>query len=286
MNKKCGLRDLMKNGLVAAPGVYNALSAKMVEDAGFEAIYMTGFGTAAINRALPDIGLLTMTEMLDVVRAITSAVEIPLIADGDTGYGNPLNVVRTIQEYEKAGAAAIHLEDQIWPKRCGHMEGKQVIPVDDMAAKIRAAVDARQDDDFLIIARTDALAVEGWSPAIDRLHAYAEAGADVVFMDGQDSDDHVKNLPGLFDKPSMINMGPLTPAHSVKELEDIGYRLAVFPAACLGPVVLALKKALQEFKASGNAPDLGGYLEVFADFNRFLGVPRYRELEEHYCSSS
>ena len=286
MKKNLGLRDLMKKGLVAAPGVYNALSAKMVEDAGFDAIYMTGFGTAAVNRALPDIGLLTMSEMLDVVRAITSAVEIPLIADGDTGYGNPLNVVRTIQEYEKAGAAAIHLEDQIWPKRCGHMEGKQVIPVEDMAAKIRAAVDARQNDDFVIIARTDALAVEGWSPAIDRLHAYAEAGADVVFMDGQDSDAHVKDLPGLFDKPSMINMGPLTPAHSVKDLEEIGYSLAVFPAACLGPVVLALKKALQEFKVSGNAPDLGSYMEVFSDFNRFLGVPRFRELEEHYRSSN
>jgi 2-methylisocitrate lyase-like PEP mutase family enzyme len=286
MSKRRGLRDLMKDGLVAAPGVYNALSAKMVEDAGFDAVYMTGFGTAAVNRALPDIGLMTMSEMLDVVRAITTAVEIPLIADGDTGYGNPLNVMRTIQEYEKAGAAAIHLEDQIWPKRCGHMEGKQVIPMEDMASKIRAAVDSRLNDDFVVIARTDALAVEGWSSGIERLHAYAEAGADVVFMDGQSSEEHVKDLPGLFTKPSMINLGPLTPAYSITELEKIGYSLAVFPAACLGPVILALKKALQEFKASGNAPDLGEYLEVFADFNRFLGVPRYRELEEHYRSSS
>jgi 2-methylisocitrate lyase-like PEP mutase family enzyme len=276
------LKKLMNKGLVAAPGIYNALTAKMVEAAGFKAIYMTGFGTAAANRAFPDIGLLTMSEMLDVVRAVTFTVDLPLIADGDTGYGNPLNVRRTVKEYERAGAAAIHIEDQVWPKRCGHMEGKQVIPAHEMAAKIRAALDARLNRNFVVIARTDALAVEGWSGAIDRLHAYAEAGADVVFMDGQSSEAHVRDLPALFAKPSMINLGPLTPSLSIDELQDIGYRLAVYPAACLGPAVQAVNASLQQFRQSGRPPDLGGYIELFKAFNQFLGVPDLRALEEAY----
>ena len=276
------LRKLMAKGLVAAPGIYNALTAKMTQEAGFSAVYLTGFGTAAANRAFPDIGLLTMSEMLDIIRAVTAAAEIPLIADGDTGYGNALNVRRTVQEYERAGAAAIHIEDQVWPKRCGHMEGKQVIPAGEMAAKIRAALDARKDQSFVVIARTDALAVEGWAGAIDRLHTYAEAGADVVFMDGQSQEDHVRDLPPLFAKPSMINLGPLTPSLSIEELQDIGYRLAVYPAACLGPAVQAVTQALEQFRQSGRPPDLGGYIEVFKAFNQFLGVPDLRALEEAY----
>ena len=280
--KTNNLRQMMAEKLVAAPGVYNALSAKMAEAAGFEAVYLTGFGTAAVNHAYPDIGLITMSEMLHVIRAVTGAIKIPLIADGDTGYGNPINVRRAVMEYENAGAAAIHLEDQVWPKRCGHMEGKQVIPTEDMTAKIRAALDSRRNPDFIVIARTDALAVEGFDSAINRLHAYAEAGADVVFMDGQASPKHVFDMPGNFKKPAMINMGPLTPDMSIQELENIGYRLAVFPAACLGPAFQAVSSALETFYRTGRQPDLGSYISVFKSFNRFVGLDELRALEEEY----
>jgi 2-methylisocitrate lyase-like PEP mutase family enzyme len=230
-----------------------------------------------------------MTEMLGNVRALADATEIPLIADGDTGYGNPINVVRTIKEYERAGAAAIHIEDQVWPKRCGHMAGKQVIPMEDMVAKIRAAVDCRRSDDFVIIARTDALAVDGLEAAIERCHAYAEAGADVVFVDGQHTMEQIEAVPRECPKwPSMINMGPLTPPLSVEEIARIGYAIAIFPAACIGPAMLAMQEGLKSFKETGNAPlsDSNQFLQVFGTFNKFMKVQYYNDLEEKYKSGT
>src|SRR5436305_9814965 len=179
------LRELLAGpDLIVAPGAYDALSARLIAQAGFSAIYMTGFGTAASVLEQPDVGLLTMSEMVSRAAAIAAVVgDRPVIADADTGYGNPINVRRTIREYERAGVAAIHIEDQVWPKKCGHMEGKQVIPKDEMVQKIRAAVDARQDPNFVIIARTDANAVHGLADALERGHAYREAGADVIFIE-------------------------------------------------------------------------------------------------------
>src|SRR6516225_4201180 len=195
------LRQLL-NGreMLVAPFVYDCLQAKIAEQIGFQAVYMTGFGTAAA-RGFPDLGLLTMSEMVQNVRAIAHAVEVPVICDADTGYGNPVNVWRTVREYEEAGAAALHIEDQVWPKKCGFLAGKQVIPLEEMVPKVRAACDARRDPNFVIIARTDALAVNGWDDVVRRCHAYHEAGADLIFVDGirtvDDVKDYASKLAGL-----------------------------------------------------------------------------------------
>ena len=283
MNVTGKLKDLLSQGkMIVAPGAYDALTAKLIEGAGFDCVYMTGFGTAAATLGLPDIGLLTMTEMLQNTRAIADAVNIPLISDADTGYGNPINVLRTVREYEKAGAAAIHIEDQVWPKRCGHMSGKKVIPKDDMAAKIRAAVDSRISGDFLIIARCDALAVEGWDVTIDRGHAYVQAGADVIFIEAPETVEQMQQIPKLFDVPCLLNISPRTPLLPISELEEMGYAIAIFPGLCLGATLKANIESLQKFKEGGKAPEFGDFLGAFMQFNEFLGVPRYNDLEEKY----
>ncbi len=283
MTPRTQIRERIAAGkLLVAPGVYDALTAKLAAGVGFEAVYMTGYGTSASRHGLPDRGFLTMTEMLDNVRAIVDAVEIPLIADADTGYGNALNVVRTVKEYERAGAAAIHIEDQAWPKRCGHMTGKQVIPRSEMVSKLRAAVDQRPREDFLIIARTDALAVEGWDPTLERAHAYLEAGADVIFVEALETVEQMERVPTLFEAPCLINMAPRTPNCPVEELERMGYAIAIYPGICLLATVNANMEALKDFKETGRSPDLGGLLPAFLEFNEFLGTARYDELENRY----
>src|SRR5690348_4293416 len=183
------LRSLLaKPEPVLAPGAYDALSARLIEAAGFPAVYMTGFGTSASHLGRPDVGLMTMAEMVDHARRIVQAVGVPVIADADTGYGNPINVIRTVRAYENAGVAGIHIEDQVAPKRCGHMEGKQVIPAEDMVHKVRAAVAAKSSPDFLLIARTDARAVEGFQAALDRVRRYRDAGADAIFFEAPQSE--------------------------------------------------------------------------------------------------
>ena len=198
--KAAALRHALAEGCVVAPFVYDAIQAKLAEAAGLSAVYMTGFGTAA-SRGFPDMGLLTMTEMVEAVRTIADSTILPAICDADTGYGNPLNVQRTVREYERAGAAALHLEDQVWPKRCGFFEGKEVIPLEDHAQKIRSACDARSDSDFVVIARTDALQTHGWDEVEKRARAYRDAGADLIFADGlksdADLDTYCERLAGL-----------------------------------------------------------------------------------------
>ena len=283
MNATGKLKEfLSQKKLIVAPGAYDALTAKLIEGAGFDCVYMTGFGTAAATLGLPDIGLLTMTEMLQNARAIADAVDIPLIADADTGYGNPINVVRTVREYEKAGAAAIHIEDQVWPKRCGHMSGKKVIPKNDMAAKIRAAVDSRISGDFLIIARCDALAVEGWDATIERGHVYVQAGADIIFIEAPETIEQMQQIPKLFDVPCLLNISPRTPLLPIKELEEMGYAIAIFPGLCLATTLQANIEALQNFRETGRAPEFGDFLTSFMQFNEFIGVPKYNDLEEKY----
>ncbi len=282
------LRALLpKREIVVAPGVYSALTAKLVEAAGFRCAYMSGYCTAASTTGLPDLGLLTMTEMLANVRALANAIAIPLIADGDTGYGNALNVVRTVREYEQAGAAAVHIEDQVWPKRCGHMKNKHVIPKEEMVNKVRAAVDCRRSQDFVIIARTDAIAVEGLTAAIDRLAAYGEAGADVLFADGQQTMEHIREVPKqLAGTPCLINLGPLTPPLSTSELHQLGYAIAIYPSLCIGPAVLAIQDALARFKDTGDPKfaEPEQLMRLWTFFNEFLDVPRYNAMEEKYKS--
>ncbi len=288
MGEKPSLREMLsRKELVVAPGAYSALTAKLVEEAGFLGQYMSGYCTCATAYGLPDMGLLTMTEMLNNARLLAQAVEIPLIADGDTGYGNPINVVRMIREYEKAGVAAVHIEDQVWPKRCGHMEGKQVIPKSEMVSKLRAAVDARRSTEFVIIARTDAIAVEGLDAAVDRLGAYAEAGADVIFADGQASREHVERIPRAFPgTPCLINLGPLTPPLSVDEIRSLGYAIAIYPAICLGPAVLAVQEALGQLRQKGIASPMNreDLIKVFGAFNKLLGADQFMLLDQKYRS--
>jgi 2-methylisocitrate lyase-like PEP mutase family enzyme len=270
--------------LVTAPGAYDALTAKLIEGANFEAVYMTGFGTAAATRGLPDMGLLTMTEMLNNAAAIADAVSIPLIADADTGYGNPINVVRTVREYEKAGVAAIHIEDQVWPKRCGHMAGKSVIPTEDMTAKIRAATDSRNSSDFLIIARCDAIAIEGWDAALERGNAYVEAGADVIFIEAPETVAQMQQIPKHYSVPCLINMAPRTPSLPARELEEMGYAIAIYPAVCLSAAIRSIMDALRRLKEKGEPENFGNFLSAFLEFNEFLGGSEYDALAEKYRS--
>ncbi|MBI4187962.1 MAG: isocitrate lyase/PEP mutase family protein, partial [Chloroflexi bacterium] len=233
MRKTIKLRKLLKTpGIIVAPGAHNAFTAKIIEQTGgFPAVYMTGSGTAMSLLGEPDVGLLTMTEMVTQARNIANAVSLPVIADADTGYGNAINVVRTVREYERTGVAGIHIEDQVTPKKCGHFEGKQVISLAEMVGKIRAAVDAREDPDFVLIARTDARAVLGLDEAIGRAKAYVAAGADAIFVEAPQSLEELNIIARSIDAPLMVNMdeGTKTPLLTVRELEEMGYKIVIFP---------------------------------------------------------
>lgn len=262
--------------MVLAPFVFDAFQARIAQAAGHHAAYMTGFGTAA-SRGFPDVGLLTMAEMVENVRYIANAVDVPLICDADTGYGNPVNVYRTIREYEAAGAAALHIEDQVWPKRCGFLSGKQVIPLRDMVPKVKAACDARRSADFVVIARTDALAVNGWDDVIERARAYAEAGADVLFVDGiktvADMQRYVKELGDL---PLLYN-GQLLP---VAELREYGFKITIHTATLMAFYV-RMRDAMQELKTTGGIAQDAGW-EAFEELTALLGVPEAVAIGEKY----
>jgi 2-methylisocitrate lyase-like PEP mutase family enzyme len=268
---------------VLAPGVYDALMAKIAEVQGFDAAYMTGYGTAAGIFGLPDIGLVTLTEMVSNAGRIAEAVNIPLIADADTGYGNPVNVVRTVREYEKAGVAAIHIEDQTWPKRCGHMTGKSVIEADDMVGKIKAAVDARKDRNFLIIARTDAIATHGFEQAIERGHLYAGAGADILFIEAPVNMEQVRQIPILmYPCPTLLNLSPRTPNVNLDEIRSMGYAVAIYPGVCLAAVVSGCMQELKRLRETGKQRELADVIQSFLQLNSFLGADYYNNLEQKY----
>jgi 2,3-dimethylmalate lyase len=272
--------------MVLAPGCYDPLGARLIEEAGFPAVYMTGFGTAAGRLGRPDVGLLTLSEMVDNARRIAQAVGVPVIADADTGYGNALNVIRTVREYETAGVAAIHLEDQAMPKKCGHLEGKQLIGAGEMAAKVAAAVAARERPDFLIIARTDARAVEGLDCALQRARRYREAGADVLFVEAPRSTDEIKRIAeDLADVPLLFNYaeGGRTPAVTHGFLRDLGFRLVIFPLSTLLAATAAMRSALAEIKASGTPIDLLPSMLGFDAFLDFIGIGEIRELEDRFA---
>lgn len=270
------LRGMLRSGrMVAAPFVLNAYHARIAESLGFQAVYMTGFGTAA-ECGYPDVGLVTQTEMVQNARYIASAVEAPLLCDADTGYGNPINVTRTIREYEAAGVAGCHIEDQVFPKKCGFFEGKQVVPIDEHVQKIRAALDARRDKDFVVIARTDALAVHGWDDVIRRCRVYREAGADLVFVDGiktvEDLRTYARELP---DVPKLYN-GMLLP---VPEVETMGFQVMI-TGGTIGVIFKALKDALLELKEQGMVSSRR--LATRDEITGVLGLPHVYELENTY----
>ena len=288
MEQSKKLNEMIKNGeFIMAPGAYDALTARIIESEGFNAVYMTGFGTSAFHFGLPDRGLLTMTEMVQNANRIVNAINVPLIADADTGYGTVINVDRTIKEYEKAGVSAIHIEDQVWPKRCGHMLGKEVIDENEMVNKLKAAVEARKSPDFLIIARTDAIATHGFDHAIERAHLFAEAGADIIFVEAPKTKNQMRKIPKLFNKkPLLINMGPRTPNLPVEELKEMGYAIAIYPGVCLAAAILACREDVRLLKETGQQREFKEVLQSFAELNEFLGVPYYNELEKKFDTSA
>src|SRR5271156_3408455 len=262
--------------MVVAPFVYDGLQAKIAERTGFKAVYMTGFGTAAA-RGYPDLGLLTMTEMVQNVRAISQAVDLPVICDADTGYGNPVNVWRTVREYEDAGAAALHIEDQVFPKRCGFLSGKQVIPMEEMVPKVRAACDARRDSNFVVIARTDALQPNGWDDVVLRARAYRAAGADLIFVDGIKTLDDLKHYAEKLGDLPLIYNGDLLP---LDELKKFPFKVTIHIGTML-TIYQAMQAAMSELKRNGKL-SVGTSSNVFEDFVRTMGVQDYQALEKKY----
>ena len=282
------LRALLDSGqTIVAPGAFDPLSARLVEEAGFPAVYMTGFGTSAALIGRPDVGLLTMTEMAGNAGRIAACVDIPVIADADTGYGNPLNVIRTVGAYEAAGAAGIHIEDQVAPKKCGHLEGKLIIPAEEMAAKVRAAVEARTQPEFVIIARTDARAVEGLERSLQRGRMYREAGADVLFIEALTSEAEAEEAVRAFpDVPLLFNWteGGKTPPISLDRLKQLGYRIVIFPISTLLAATGAMRRILQEIAGDGTPAAVLRELPAFAEFVDFIGLPQVHEAEQRYAT--
>jgi methylisocitrate lyase len=271
--------------IVVLPGAYDALSARLAERAGFTAMFTTGFGFSASVLGQPDFGLLTMSETMERVRHVVDAVSVPVVADMDTGYGNPLNTRRTVRECVAAGAAGIILEDQEWPKKCGHFEGKKVIPAEDHAAKLRAAIDARGDDDLIIIARTDARAPLGLDEAIRRGRMYRDAGADVVFVEAPQSLDELRAVKAAIpDAPLFANMveGGKTPLLTYQELQELGYKMVVYPLSALFAATRAIAAVYEELHRTKTTAGVRDRLVGFHEFEQIVGVPELRALEERY----
>lgn len=280
------LRELLaRKEPTLAPGAFDALSARIVEAAGFDAVYMTGFGSSASLLGQPDVGLLTETEMMDNARRMAQAIGVPLIADADTGYGNPLNVIRTVREYERAGVAALHIEDQISPKKCGHMDRKHVIPAREMAAKIRAAADARSDGGILIIARTDARAMEGLEAALDRAERYRDAGADILFVEAPQGMDEIEAVARRFgDTPLLFNWaeGGKTPPVALNDLASLGFKLVIFPISLLLAATQAMRAAAAKIREDGSPINLVASLPTFQQFTELVGLPEVKTIENRY----
>ncbi|AWB93841.1 isocitrate lyase/PEP mutase family protein [Aeromicrobium chenweiae] len=282
------LRELIsrEGGPMLLPGAPNALTARVIEQAGFEAVYVSGAGLTNTYLGMPDLGLLSVSELVGHVAAMADAVSIPLVVDADTGFGNALNVQRTVRQLERAGAAAIQLEDQVSPKKCGHFAGKGVISQDEMVGKVRAAVDARLDDDLLVIARTDALSTEGLEAACDRAAAYAEAGADVLFVEAprtrEQMDYIIRNVPGLH----MANMveGGLTPLMTRDELGELGFSVALYANAAMRGAVAGMRQVMDHLAEHGDTKDAGDLMITWADRQALVRKPEFDELDRRYAA--
>lgn len=285
-NKPAKLHARLKQpGLVTAPGVYDMVSLRLADSFGFDALYMTGFGAVASHLGLPDAGLATYSDMVGRVNAMAQMARTPLIADGDTGYGGLLNVRHTVQGYEKAGAAAIQLEDQEFPKKCGHTPGRRVIATEDMVRKIRVAVEARESKDFLIIARTDSRTTLGLDEALRRAEAYAKAGADILFVESPESEEEMRKIGASFDLPLLANMVEKgrTPVLSKSELEAIGYKLAIFPVTALLAGVQAMTQVYQQFKDTGSSVGQNASLYDFTELTKLMGFEDVWEFDKRHA---
>lgn len=279
---------LNQPGAIVLPGAYDALTAILAERAGFEAIAHTGYGVSASLLGQPDVGLVCFKEMCDRVQSIARAVSIPLLADADTGYGNAINVYRTVKEYIRAGAAGLFIEDQVWPKRCGHMMGKQVISAEEMVSKIRAAIDARneEDPDFVVGARCDAIATHGFDEALRRAKLYSEAGADFIFIEAYENVEQMKKAVKEIDKPLIVNLieGGKTPILTVQQAEEIGFKLIAFPLTTLWATTKAVSEALRVLREEGSTEALMDKFVTWGEFNEIIGLPKIREMERKYRS--
>jgi 2-methylisocitrate lyase-like PEP mutase family enzyme len=287
MNPRKQLRALLaKAGYTIVPGAYDTLTARLVQLAGFDAVYLTGGGYSRAN-GYPDVGLLTLTEIVQWISRTVEALEIPVIADMDAGYGNALNVIRSVREYEKTGVAAFHLEDQVSPKKCGHYEGKLIVSKAEMVGKVKAAVDARRDADMVIIARSDARAGEGLQSAIDRVNAYLEAGADVGFVEAPQSAEELAAAARQLIKPALANIfeGGKTPPLPAKALEAMGYRIGIYPSQTHRAAIAASKKVLAVLKRDGDTAAIEAELATFNDREEAVNARHWRELETKYLKN-
>ena len=265
---------LNQPGIIQAPGAYDCLTAKIIEKAGFPAVYMTGAGTSVAQLGYPDLGLATMTEMVHNGASLAEVVDVPVIADADTGYGGVLNVRRTVRQYERAGVAAIHIEDQESPKRCGHLDDKKVISTQDMVQKIRAAVDARTDDDFTIIVRTDSIAVTGWDDAMYRCEEYMKAGADVLFVEALRTPEEVKQAAKNLEIPLLYNFVEFgkSPLLTASELEEFGFKIVIYPASALLSVTHVVGQVMAQLKEKGTTAHLMGKMVSLEDCFETMGL--------------
>lgn len=279
------LRDILKQRkAVLLPGAANALTARVIEDLGFQAIYVTGAGVTNTSLGMPDIGLISVTELANHVSAMRDVVSLPLIVDADTGFGNAINVTRTIQILERSGANAIQLEDQDFPKKCGHFSGKSVISRAEMVQKIHAAVDARNDPDLVIVARTDAIATSGFDDAMERAAAYIEAGADMTFVEAPRTREQISEIPKRLPVPQFINIvaGGLTPMIGLDELEKMGFSMVLYANAALQASLAGMQKVLGHLKAQGSLAGVSDRLASFEERQRLVSKPRFDELEKKY----
>lgn len=273
-----------RNGMIVA-GAFNAMSAKVVADQGFEAVYLTGAGLTNMHYGVPDLGIIGLRDVADATARIRDAVDLPLIVDADTGFGNAVNVWHSVRALERAGADAIQLEDQVFPKRCGHFAGKAVAPLSEMLDKIRAAADARHDADFQIIARTDARAVEGFEGAIERAARFAEAGADILFVEAMTTAEEIREIPKRLNHPLLINIvvGGKTPTMTAEELGKQGYSLVLYANAALQGAVLGMQKALSTLRRDGKLDEDPNLLAPFKERQRLVSKDLYDELEQRYA---
>ncbi|HLN35981.1 MAG TPA: oxaloacetate decarboxylase [Nitrososphaeraceae archaeon] len=273
-----------KDEIIVLPGVYDALSARIAQNVGFNAAFQTGYGTSATLLGMPDFGFLNAGETIDNARRIINSVDIPILVDIDTGYGNPLNVWRTVTDLEKLGAGGIFLEDQVWPKRCGHMKGKSVISKEDYVQKLKAAIDARKSKDFIIVARTDSLAQYGIDEAIKRGKQFQKIGADVIFIEAPKTLEEMKKITGEIDAPLLANMieEGVTPNLPAKDLEKLGFRMVVFPLSALYSSTYAIKNVFLSLHNTGMTKNLKKKMITFKEFNDFVNLPKYNQLEKKY----
>ena len=287
MNPRQTLKKLFqRNKLLVAPGCFDGLSARLVEEAGFEAAYLSGCAVAR-SMGIPDIGLVTMSEAIERAAQVVSAIKIPIIADADTGYGNAVNLVRTVREFERIGVAAIHIEDQVTPKRCGHLDGKEVVPLAEVAQKIAAALATRTDPDFCIIARTDARAVNGMNDAIERAKIFAKLGVDAIFVEAPQSEEELaeipRRLPGV---PLLVNVfkGGKTPMLPMDRLEKMGYRIAIYPSETQRAAIHAMRTALATLKREGTTESIDDALTTFKERDRVVGLDDWQKIEREYLA--